>query len=81
MIVQVYAPTTSHTEEDINSIYNNVDETSGKPNHYTIVMGNFNAQIGKEQMLPKRNGQIWTQIEKRKRRHFGRMSTQKYASK
>ena len=32
---------------DINSFYNDVGETLGKPNHYTIVMGDFNAQIGK----------------------------------
>ena len=47
MIVQVYAPTTSDTVEDINVFYNDVDETLGKPNHYTIVIGDFNAQIGK----------------------------------
>ena len=52
-IVQLYAPTTSHSEEDINSLYNDVDETLGKPNHYTIVMEDFNAQIGKEQILWK----------------------------
>ena len=46
-IVQQYAPTTSHSEEDINSFYNYVDETLGKPNHYTRVMEDFNAQIGK----------------------------------
>ena len=31
----------------MHSFYKHVDETLGKPNHYTIVMGNFNAQIGK----------------------------------
>ena len=46
-IVQVYAPTTSDSEEDINSFYNNVDETKGKPNHYTSMMGDFNSQIDK----------------------------------
>jgi len=45
--VQVYAPTTSYPEEDINSFCNDVDETLGGKNHYTIVMGDFNAQIGK----------------------------------
>ena len=44
-IVQVYAPTTD--EEDTNSFYNDVDKTFGKPNLYTIVMGDFNVQIGK----------------------------------
>ena len=42
-IVQVYAPTTSYSEDK----YNDVDETLGKPSYYTIVMGDFNAQIGK----------------------------------
>ena len=48
-------------------------ETLGKPNHYTIVMGNFNAQIGKNK--PHRNGNrySWARIEKRKRRQLGRM--------
>ena len=46
-IVQVYAPTTSYSQEDINSFYSDVDETIGKPKHYTIVKGDFNAQIGK----------------------------------
>ena len=45
-IVQVYTPTTSYSEEYINSFYNDV-ETLERPNHYTIVMRDFNAQIGK----------------------------------
>ena len=44
-IVQVYAPT--YSEEDINRFYNDVDDTLGKPNHYTIMMGNVNEQRGK----------------------------------
>ena len=46
-IVKVYAPTTSHTEEDVNSFYNDVYGNLGKSNHYTLVMGDFSAQIGK----------------------------------
>ena len=46
-IVLVYAPTTSYAEQDINSFYNDVDETLEKPIHDTIVMGDLNAQIGK----------------------------------
>ena len=53
-IVQVYAPTTSYSEEDINIFYNDVDETLREPNHYTIVIGDFNAQIGKRIILWKR---------------------------
>ena len=46
-IVQVYAPTTSYSEEDINSFYNDTDETRETTKHCTIVMVDFNAQIGK----------------------------------
>ena len=46
-IVQLYATTIPYSDEDINNFYNDVDETLGKQNHYTIVIGNFNAQIGK----------------------------------
>ena len=46
-IVQVYAPTTSYSDEDINNFYNDVYETLGKPNHNMIVMGDFNTQTGK----------------------------------
>ena len=52
-IVQVYAPTTSYSEEDNHSFYNDVDETLGKPSHYTMVIEYFNTQ-GKEQTLWKR---------------------------
>ena len=46
-IVQVYKPTTSYSEEHINSFYNDVDETLGTSSHYTIVMADFNVQIEK----------------------------------
>ena len=49
-IVQVYKPTKPYSEEYINSIYNTVDE---KPNHYTIVIGYFNAQIGGKNTMEK----------------------------
>ena len=51
-IVEVYTPTTSFSvEASVSNFYNDVDETLGKPNHYTIVMGDFNAQIGKRTNL------------------------------
>ena len=46
-IVRVYAPTTSYSDDDISNVYNDVDEALWKPNQYTVVMGDFNAQIGK----------------------------------
>ena len=36
-IMQVYAPTTSYSKEHINSFYNDVDDTLGKPNTAQIV--------------------------------------------
>ena len=45
--MQIYALTTSYSGEDKSFFNNDVGETLGKPNHYTIMMGDFNAQIGK----------------------------------
>ena len=42
-----YIPTTSYREEDINSFCNDVDDNLKKLNHYAIVLGDFNAEIGK----------------------------------
>ena len=50
-IVQVHALKTSYSDEDINNVYNDIDETLGKLNHYTIVSGDFNDQIGKRTNL------------------------------
>ena len=42
-----YSESKQHQSQgSISSFYNDVEETLGKPNHYTIVMGDFNAQIG-----------------------------------
>ena len=62
--MQVYAPTTSCTEEDVNSLYNDVDENLGKSNHYSIVMGDFSAQIGNITELLETA--TWARIEKGK---------------
>ena len=43
-IAQAYAPTTSYSEEYINSFTNDIGETLWKQNHYTIVKGDINAQ-------------------------------------
>ena len=47
-IVQVYAPTTSHSDEETDNFYNTIDKILEKQKHYTIAMGNFNAKIGVE---------------------------------
>ena len=44
-IVQVYDPTISHSEDEINIFYNDIDKILENPIHYTIVMGDFNAKV------------------------------------
>ena len=45
-IVHVYAPTTSHSDEETDNFYNTIDKIPEKQTHYTIVMGDFNAKVG-----------------------------------
>ena len=46
-IIQAYLPTTSHTDEEVEEIYEELDDliTSSKA-HYKIIMGDFNAKVG-----------------------------------
>ena len=46
LIVQVYAPAISHSNEETDNLYNAIDEILEKQAHYTIAMGNFNAKVG-----------------------------------
>ena len=76
-IVQIYAPKTSYSEDDINSFYNDVDETLGKPNHYTIVRGEFNALIAKRtNRIETATGKCGLEL-RNKRGDLGRMGNQK----
>ena len=47
-IVQVplYAPTTSHSDEETDNFYNTITNILEKQTHNTIVMGDFNAKVG-----------------------------------
>jgi len=48
----------------INSFSYDVDETLGNPNHYTIVMGYFNAQIGKRtNYMEIATGKFWLELK------------------
>ena len=53
-IVQVYAPTTSHSDEETDNFYNTIDNILEKQKHYTIVMGDFNAKVGGQTNTSKR---------------------------
>ena len=46
-LVQVYAPTTSYEEEEIEKFYEDLEKAiHTSPSYYTIIMGDFNAKIG-----------------------------------
>ena len=50
-IIQVYMPTTEHSEEEVEDLYEKReqlldDETKSKD--YTLVMGDFNAVVGED---------------------------------
>ena len=45
-IVQVYAPTTSHSDEETANFYNTIDKILEKQAHYTIALGDSNAKVG-----------------------------------
>lgn len=46
-IVQVYAPNTNHTDEQVDIFYEEVAAAiKQNPEHYTIICGDFNAKIG-----------------------------------
>ena len=45
-IVQVYAPTTSHSDEETDNFYNTIDTILEKQAHCTVALGDFNAKVG-----------------------------------
>ena len=46
-IIQVYAPTTAHEDEEVEEMYDELAAiVDNKTTHYTIIMGDFNAKIG-----------------------------------
>ncbi|XP_072037166.1 craniofacial development protein 2-like [Amphiura filiformis] len=49
-IIQVYAPTTNHDEEEVIEDYEEVYKLmEEEKTHFKIVMGDFNAQVGKKE--------------------------------
>ena len=85
-IVQVYAPTTSHSDEETDNFYNTIDKILEKQTHYTIVMGDFNAKVGGQTNtseratgcfgLGQRNERGYTLVEWATSNNFKIMNTQ-----
>ena len=49
-IIQVYAPTTSHDDQEIIEIYREIENLlKENKTYFTIIMGDFNAKIGKKE--------------------------------
>ncbi len=53
-IIQVYAPTSDHTDEEIELFYDSIQRVMGyiKSEEVAIVMGDWNAKVGQEQESP-----------------------------
>ena len=53
VVVQVYAPTGDSTEEDLETFYAQISEVlqEVKPSDYLVVLGDFNAKIGKGRLV------------------------------
>jgi hypothetical protein len=45
-LIQVYAPTTAHEDEEVEEFYEQLDDTMQGTATHTILMGDFNAKIG-----------------------------------
>jgi exonuclease III len=49
-VIQVYAPTSSHSDEEVEELYEEIARTMEKdPSHFKIIMGDFNAKVGPHQ--------------------------------
>ncbi len=49
-VIQVYAPTTSHSDEEVEELYEEIARTMEKDkSHFKIIMGDFNAKVGPHQ--------------------------------
>ena len=49
-VIQVYMPTSTHPDEEIEEVYEEIEELLDScKTHYTMIMGDFNATIGIQQ--------------------------------
>ena len=49
-VIQVYAPTSSHSDEEVEDLYEEITRTMERDkSHFKIIMGDFNAKVGQHQ--------------------------------
>ena len=60
-IVQVYAPTTSHSDEETDNFYNPIYNILEKQTHYTIVWGTLTRKLGDKQIhqIGRQDASAW----------------------
>ena len=60
-IVQVYAPTTSHSDEETDNFYNPIDNILEEQTHYTIVWGTLTRKLGDKQIhqIGRQDASAW----------------------
>ena len=70
-IVQVYAPTTSHSDEETVNFYNIIDKILEKKTHYTIAMGDLMRKLEDKQIHQKgrQNASAWSSEMKEETNH------------
>ena len=48
-IIQAYLPTSSHDDQEVENVYEDIDNLiANSKAHYTVIMGDFNAKVGLE---------------------------------
>ena len=68
--VQVYLPTTSYPDEEIEKVYEEIDNIIiNSKAHYNIVMGDFNAKVGPGEIRGNMHRLIWYRHKKQERRY------------
>ena len=70
-IVQAYAPTTSHSDEETDNFYNIIDKILEKQTHYTIAMGDLMRKLEDKQIHQKgrQDASAWSSKMKEETNH------------
>ncbi|XP_063542661.1 uncharacterized protein LOC134751209 [Cydia strobilella] len=58
-VIQVYAPTSTHSDDEVEAMYEDISRAMhSSKTHFTVVMGDFNAKLGKRDGEELRVGQF-----------------------